>query len=102
MHLLERMLAKEPEDRYSSTQDLFEDIELVRMGQDPAGREPQAGKATILRAFRIEKARLERLEENARTLKESLGRTRKRLWAALALAGVLAGLAAALAALLLR
>jgi len=102
MHLLERMLAKEPEDRYSSTQDLFEDIELVRMGQDPAGREPQAGKATILRAFRIEKARLERLEENARTLKESLGRTRKRLWAALALAGVLAGLAAVLAALLLR
>jgi serine/threonine-protein kinase len=89
IHLIQRMMAKDPDERYSSTQELFEDIELVRMGQDPAGDRPEAGKATILRAFKIEKTRIERMQEEVRSLKVNLSRTRKLLWAALACAGLL-------------
>jgi serine/threonine-protein kinase len=95
VHLVQKMMAKDPDERYSNTQELFEDIELVRMGQDPAGDRPQAGKATILRAFNIERARLERLEGQVADLKGRLGRSRRLLWGALALAGaLLAALAA--------
>ncbi len=89
VRLLRKMMAKEPCDRCASTQELFEDVELVRMGQAPASGEPQAGKATVLRAFKIEKARLERMGDEVRTLEVKLRRTRKFLWAALAAAGAL-------------
>jgi len=89
VHLVQRMMAKDPDERYSNTQELFEDIELVRMGQDPAGDRPQAGKATILRAFNIERARLDRLENQVQDLKGRLGRSRALMWGAIALAGTL-------------
>ena len=90
VHLLQKMMAKNPDERYSNTQEIFEDFELVRMGQDPAGDRPQAGKATILRAFNIERARLDRLENEARELKSRLARCRGLMWGAVALAGALA------------
>ena len=99
VHLVQKMMAKDPDERYSNTQELFEDIELVRMGQDPAGDRPQAGKATILRAFNIERARLERLEGQVTELKGRLGRSRKLLWGALAFAGALLAALATVAAL---
>lgn len=93
VHLLQKMMEKDPDDRYSNTQELFEDIELVRMGQDPAGDRPQAGKATILRAFNIERVRIERLETQVADLKKRLSRSRKFLWTAVAAsAGLLAAL----------
>jgi len=87
VHLLQKMMAKNPDDRYESTQALFEDIELVRMGQDPAGP-VGAGKATILRAFKIEKARLDRLQEELESLRSRLSRTKKAFIAAAATAGL--------------
>lgn len=102
VHLLQKMMAKNPDDRYESTQALFEDIELVRMGQDPVGAS-SAGKATILRAFKIEKARLDKLQEELESLRARLGRTRRMLIAALASAGVLLiGLILALIALAMK
>ena len=95
VHLIQKMMAKDPDERYSSTQELFEDIELVRMGQDPAGDRPQAGKATILRAFNIERARLDRLDHQVRDLTKRLSLTKRLLWGAVALAAtLLAGLVA--------
>ena len=70
------------------------------MGQDPASDRPQAGKATIIRAFKIEKARLERLQRDVAELKGLLARSRRLLWAALGVAGALAvGLVGAIIAL---
>ena len=89
VHLVQKMMAKDPDERYTNTQELFEDIELVRMGQDPASDRPQAGKATILRAFNIERARLERLENQVQDLTGRLGHSRALMWGAIALAGTL-------------
>ncbi len=89
VRLLRKMMAKDPEERCASTHELFEDVELVRMGQAPAGGEPQAGKATVLRAFKIEKARLDRMGNEVRTLEGKLRRNKRYLWASLAAAGAL-------------
>jgi len=98
VHLIARMMAKNPEERYSSTHELFEDIELVRMGQDPAGDQPEAGKATVLRAFNIEKARLERQQAEIAELTARVSFYRWGFWiAAVAAALLLAGLIVALA-----
>jgi serine/threonine protein kinase len=87
--LLSRMMAKNPDDRYDDTQQLFEDIELVRMGEVRGQEGPKAGKATILRAFNIEKGRLDRLQDDLRVLQGRLVRTRMIMYAAIAIAGIL-------------
>ena len=87
--LLEKMLAKSPDERYSDTQQLFEDIELIRMGETRGEEHPKAGKATILRAFNIEKGRLERMQADIKLLQERLRRTRMIMYAVIAIAGVL-------------
>ena len=86
--LLGQMLSKDPEERYSNTQELFEEIELVRMGER-ADDDAKAGKATILRAFNIEKGRLDRLQDDLKVLQARLLRTRTIMYAAIAIAGVL-------------
>ncbi len=87
--LLAKMMSKDPEERYENTQQLFEDIELIRMGQVRGAEGPTAGKATILRAFNIEKGRLERMQADIKLLHERLRRTRMIMYAAIAIAGVL-------------
>jgi serine/threonine protein kinase len=84
VHLLKKMMEKNPEDRCQSTQEVFEDIELVRMGQDPLGSGAQAGKATILRAFKIEKSRLDRLQDEVNSLQSRLKLARRVLYGSLA------------------
>jgi hypothetical protein len=95
------MMEKNPEDRCQTTQEVFEDIELVRMGQDPLGSGTQAGKATILRAFKIEKSRLDRLQDDVSSLQTRLKLTKKLLILSVSgAAAILAGLIAALVALM--
>ncbi|MCU0722734.1 MAG: serine/threonine protein kinase, partial [Planctomycetes bacterium] len=54
-HIIEKMMAKKPEDRYQDFRDLFEDLDLVKAGLAPTTERLAAGKSTIYRAFRIEK-----------------------------------------------
>ena len=67
--VLERMMAKNPHDRYQSLEELFEDLELVNMGQDPRSPRLDAGRSTILRAFRIERSKRDRRETELDQLK---------------------------------
>jgi serine/threonine-protein kinase len=82
LRILEKMLAKDPRDRYQTTNDLFEDLELVKMGQDPSTARLDAGKSTIIRAFKIEQVRAQRAKNELQELHEELGRVRKYLLAA--------------------
>jgi serine/threonine protein kinase len=82
-HLLKKIMEKNPEERCQSTQEVFEDIELVRMGQDPLGGSSQAGKATILRAFKIEKSRLDRLQDDVAALQSKLKLVKRLLYGAI-------------------
>lgn len=89
VHILERMVAKDPNDRYQNTNEIFEDLELVKMGQDPTSQRLDAGKSTIIRAFKIEKVRAQRAKTEAEILQDEIGRMRKYMVLSFVLSGVL-------------
>jgi serine/threonine-protein kinase len=91
--VLERMMAKNPADRYQTIEELFEDLEYVKMGQDPRSPRLDAGRSTILRAFKIERSKRDRRENEVEDLK------RQSLWMKAAL-GILALVIVVLAAAL--
>lgn len=78
-HIIEKMTAKEPDDRYLSPDELFEDLELIRIGREPASDRPDAGKSTIIRAYRAEHSRADKLEDEIEELRGTLVRTRTHL-----------------------
>jgi len=100
VQILERMMAKDPNDRYQTPELLFEDLELVRMGHDPSSQRLDAGKSTIIRAFKIEQVRAQRAKTEVETLREQVERMRRYMWTAFIAAGVL--LVAVMVLLLLR
>lgn len=77
LRILEKMIAKDPNDRYQDTNSLFGDIELIKLGQDPTGAQLDAGKSTIIRAFKVEKTRAERAKSEVDTLKDELNEVRR-------------------------
>lgn len=89
-HLLERMLAKDPGDRYQELDDLFEDLELVRMGQNPATSRLDVGKSTIIRAYRIEHRRAARAQNEVGLLRTRVKKLEQMFYVALFVAGLLA------------
>jgi len=91
--VLERMMAKNPADRYQTIEELFEDLEYVKMGQDPRSPRLDAGRSTILRAFKIERSKRDRRENEVEDLK------RQSVWMKAAL-GILALVIVVLAAAL--
>jgi serine/threonine protein kinase len=100
--ILERMMAKDPNDRYIDTDKFFEDLELVKMGQVPSSERLDAGKSTIIRAFKIEQVRAARAKTEVELLREEVQRLRKYMMAALIAAGVMAVIAMAALILHLR
>jgi serine/threonine protein kinase len=89
VQILERMVAKDPDDRYQNTGDLFEDLELVKIGQDPSTAPLGAGKSTIIRAFKIEQVRAKRAKTEVEVLQDEVARMRGWMIKAFVLAGIL-------------
>jgi eukaryotic-like serine/threonine-protein kinase len=89
VQLLERMMAKDPNDRYQDSDQFFEDLELVKMGHDPNIQRLDAGKSTIIRAFKIEQVRAQRAKTEVELLREEVERMRKYMWAAFIAAGMM-------------
>ena len=87
--ILEKMLAKDPNDRYQKISEIFDDMELVKMGQDPSSARLDAGKSTIIRAIKIEKGKADRAVTETELLRDELNRMRKYMMGAFALAGLL-------------
>jgi serine/threonine-protein kinase len=87
-HIIEKMMAKRPEDRYEDFKDLFEDLELVKAGSSPATERIDAGKTTLFRAFRVGKDRLQEIKERNRDLEKRLRSLEQRLFLTLAALGV--------------
>ncbi len=76
MTILERMMAKNPADRFQDAAHLIEDLELVKMGQNPSSARLDAGKSTIIRAYKIEQVRVERAKTEIELLRDEVRRMR--------------------------
>ncbi len=76
MVILERMMAKNPVDRFQDAAHLIEDLELVKMGQNPSSARLDAGKSTIIRAYKIEQVRVERAKTEIEILRDEVRRMR--------------------------
>jgi len=48
-HMLEKMMAKDPEERYQTPAELSADIARVKKGQTPLGARPPPGKSSVAR-----------------------------------------------------
>ena len=63
-HVIEKMMAKDPKDRYQKPADLIRDMELVSFGKRPVAGRLDVGKSTVMRAARrIERRRRELLDD---------------------------------------
>lgn len=85
VHILERMLAKNPGDRYQEPEELFQDLELVKMGQNPTSDRLDVGKSTIIRAFKLQHNKAERATRETDRLRDEIGMLKKMLVGAVVL-----------------
>ncbi|MCC6464752.1 MAG: serine/threonine protein kinase [Planctomycetes bacterium] len=92
--VLRRMLAKDPNQRYSNLSSLFVDLEALRDAHKPkAPSKYEIGKSSIMRALNIEKSRLAEMGDRIKALEGQLGGARSMVrmaWGAAAGALVLA------------
>ena len=51
-HIIEKMMAKDPKDRYQTPAELIRDIELVSFGKKPVAVRLDVGKSSVMRAAR--------------------------------------------------
>ena len=93
IQILERMMAKDPQDRYQEIDRFFEDLELVRLGHSPSSERLDAGKSTIIRAFKIEQVRAARAKTEVELLREDIEKMRQYMMIAFVTAGVMAVIA---------
>ena len=70
--VIKKMMARMPDDRYETIEDLIEDLAVARMAEDPRGSDARVGKTTILSALKREKILAERYSQRASELKESV------------------------------
>lgn len=70
--VIKKMMARLPEERYQSIEDLIEDLAVARLTEDPRGSEAQLGKTAILSALKREKLLAERYSQQAGNLEESI------------------------------
>ena len=89
--IIEKMMAKRPEDRYDTLSDLFDDLEYLRMDvKGQAAGDP--GKSTIMQALERSKLRAEDMLRRQNELQKRADRLSGRvsmLYGALGLAGLI-------------
>ncbi len=76
MTILERMMAKNSVDRFQDAAQLIEDLELVKMGQNPSNKPLDAGKSTIIRTINRAQERVEKAKTEIEVLREEIRRMR--------------------------
>jgi eukaryotic-like serine/threonine-protein kinase len=89
IRLVERMMAKKPEDRCQAHQELFEDLELLKATVRADESQVHAGRSTIMRALDIEKTRLDRMRGDAQKLNMDVLRWKNLAMAGFAAAGIM-------------
>lgn len=101
VRIIERMCARDPEDRYQSFDELFEELELVKL-KEKTGRNYDVEKSELVTVLQLEKARSLEQQIEKLELNERLRRLRTLFWIALALFGTTFAVALYLLALCIR
>ncbi|MBN1809127.1 MAG: serine/threonine protein kinase [Planctomycetes bacterium] len=83
-YIIRKMMSKDPDDRYQNTQELFEDLEMVKIGQEPLTQREEIGHSTIIRAMRLERSRLERSHQQRDQMTTALKTMKYLLYASFA------------------
>jgi len=99
--IIERMCAKEPADRYQNCDELFEDLELVKL-KEKTGRNYDIEKSELVSVLQLEKARSLEQQIEKLEVSEKLRRMTILFWIAAALFVLTLGLAFYLLALCTR
>jgi serine/threonine-protein kinase len=68
--VIKKMMARYPDDRYQSVEELTEDLAVARMSEDPRASESAMGKTAILSALKREKMLTERYAHQASAFRE--------------------------------
>ena len=71
-HIIEKMMAKSPDDRYGEFGELFNDLELCKAGAAPSTERLEVGKSTIFRALKAERRKLETAAKTRGALEDRL------------------------------
>jgi serine/threonine-protein kinase len=61
--IVDRLLEKDPGDRYQSMVELLDDLSNAMIAEDPDAQEIRSGESTLFDAFKREKFRAKRMEE---------------------------------------
>jgi serine/threonine-protein kinase len=101
VRIIQRMCAREPEERYHSFDDLFEELELVQL-KEKTGRSYDIEKSELVNVLQIEKARSLEQQIEKLELTERLRRMTALFWIALGLFGVTLAVSFYLLALCVR
>ncbi|MCR4317973.1 MAG: serine/threonine protein kinase [Planctomycetes bacterium] len=88
LHVLERMMAKKPEDRYQDFALLFNDLESLKLGQAPKTERLEVGKSTIFRALQHEKTKVDDYTQRIQLLEDQIRDQKALTKILLAVAGV--------------
>ncbi|RME73901.1 MAG: serine/threonine protein kinase [Planctomycetota bacterium] len=79
VRIIERMCAREPDDRYGSFDELFEELELVQL-KEKTGRSYDIEKSELVNVLQIEKARSLEQQMEKLELEQRLRRLTAALW----------------------
>jgi serine/threonine protein kinase len=88
--IVRKIMAKDPDERYQSTQELFEDLEMVKIGQEPLSQREEIGRSTIIRAMRLERSRLQRALDEREKLESAVSTIKVMLYFSVGLNAILA------------
>ncbi|HVY63003.1 MAG TPA: hypothetical protein VHF22_15200, partial [Planctomycetota bacterium] len=99
--IIERMCAKEPGDRYATCDELFEDLELVKL-KEKTGRNLDVEKSELVSVLQLEKAKSLESQIEKLELGERLRRMTMLFWVATGLFAVALAIAFYLLALCTR
>ncbi|RMG18430.1 MAG: serine/threonine protein kinase [Planctomycetota bacterium] len=96
VRVIQKMTAKNPSDRYGSCEELFEELEAIKL-KEKTGQGGELGRAELLEALRLEKDKVRQRQLELYELRQRLQRMTLLFWSVAGVAALAAVICCALA-----